>query len=122
MENIIYDKKNKKYYLVDFLDSFIEHYWFDIITLFQDIEGKWYKFKNPDINLNNIIPKMSFINGFLRGHLLKDEKEYIKNHNLLLALKFARILPYAKEEHKDYLIKTINYNIEKHKNNLFEKD
>ncbi len=118
MENIIYDKADKKYYLIDFLDSFIEHYWFDISKLFQDIEGKWYKFRNPKIDLNNILPKMNFINGFIRGNLLENEDIYKKNHNFFLSLNFARILPYAEEKERGYLVSMIKESIEKSKASL----
>ena len=36
LENVIYDEKNKKYFLIDFLDNFADHYWFDIAKIFQD--------------------------------------------------------------------------------------
>jgi len=120
MENIIYDKETKKYYLIDFLDNFIDHYWFDITTLFQDIEGQWYKFRDPSINLSNLLPKMNFINNFLNDTFLNEEGTYKKYHNLFLALKFARILPYAKENDINYLIKTIKNSIDKHKNHFMD--
>ncbi len=113
MENIIYDKINKKYYLIDFLDSFIEHYWFDIAKLFQDIEGKWYKFRNPKININNMLPKMNFINRYLRDNVFSKEKVYFAHHNSFLALNFARILPYAEEKDIAYLINKTKENLEK---------
>jgi len=94
MENIIYNKKNNTYYLVDFLDNYIDHYWFDIVKLFQDVEGQWYKFRKPNININDIIPKMIFIKKYLNKNIL--DKPYKKHHYLLLSLNFARILPYAK--------------------------
>ena len=113
MENIIIDKSKKRYYLIDFLDSFIEHYWFDIAKLFQDIEGKWYKFRNPHINMENMAPKMDFLNEFFRSQILIEESDYNKNHNLFLALNFSRILPYAEEKDSGYLVSVIEENIKK---------
>ena len=83
----------------------------DIVNLFQDIEGQWYKFRNPQINLNNMVPKMNFINGFLKGKLLDEEPNYLKNHHLLSAINFARILPYAQENDMAYLMKVISDNV-----------
>jgi thiamine kinase-like enzyme len=112
MENIMYDKKKDMYFLIDFLDSFIEHYWFDITNLFQDIEGQWYKFRNPKINIHNMTPKMNFVNNFLRERVLNEEDLYLKYHYILLALKFSRILPYAQEADMKYLTSTIRRNME----------
>lgn len=111
MENIIYDKINEKYYLIDFLDTFVDHYWLDIVKLFQDIDGQWYKFRNPDVNLNNMVPKMNFMGKFLENNLLKNEHVYKNNHHLFLAMNFSRILPYSQKEDLDYLVKTIRGNL-----------
>ena len=118
MENVLVDKSQKRYYLIDFLDSFIDHYWFDISKLFQDIEGKWYKFRNPEIILENMNSKMIFLNESLQNEVLKEEILYSQNHNLFLALNFARILPYASSEDMPYLMSTIEENINKFKNNI----
>ncbi len=119
MENIIFDKDTKKIFLIDFLDSFIDHYWMDITKLFQDIEGKWYKFRNPDINLVNFFPKMEFVGDFIKKNILTNEEIYNKNHPLFLALNFARILPYAQDNETEYLNEVIKENINKFKNSIY---
>lgn len=119
MENIIYDKRNNTYYLIDFLDNYIDHYWFDIVKLFQDAEGQWWKFRNPIINANNVIPKMIFIKKYLDTNLLSNERFYKKCHYLLLALTFARILPYAKSRNGiDYLMRMIKTALIKYKDRM----
>lgn len=113
MENIIYDKENDRYYLIDFLDNFINHYWFDITKLFQDIEGRWYKFRTKEINLQNISPKMDFIGNFFKIKLMEDDKTYLTHHPFLLSVNFARILPYASQEDTGYLFNIIQENLSK---------
>lgn len=103
-ENILYNEKNKKYYLIDFLDSFIEHYWMDIIKMFQDIEGEWYLIRNPDINKKQMEVKMGFISAYIKKNF---KGEYWKYHYPLLKLTFARILPYAKGEDFNQVVKRI---------------
>jgi thiamine kinase-like enzyme len=104
-ENILYDQEKEEYFLIDFLDSFIENYWFDLVKLFQDIEGKWYIIRNRYLDKKNIEIKMDFI-----GKKIKKEFEtdpYWTKHNLLLKLNFARILPYAKKEDFELIIDII---------------
>lgn len=105
-ENILYDRESNSYYLIDFLDSFIEHYFFDITKLFQDLEGKWYLLRNPGIDKNLMEIKMYFIKEFLWEKYLKD-KNYAQYHAPLLKLNFARILPYARKEHFSDILKII---------------
>lgn len=117
MENIICNKK--RYYLIDFLDNYIDHYWFDIVKLFQDIEGEWYKFRNPSINVYDVIPKMIFIKKYLNTNLVSNGRFYKKYHYLLLALTFARILPYAKSRSDiDYLMRMIKTAMVKYKDGM----
>jgi len=118
MDNIIYDERNSICYLIDFLDNYIEHYWFDIVKLFQDIEGMWYSFRNPDIDLNNILPKMEFMKNQLDEDLVEKEEFYKEYRYLFLAINFARILPYANPESIDYLTSTINKFLIKHKEKI----
>lgn len=115
MENIIYNNTSNKYHLIDFLDNYIDHYWFDIVKLFQDIEGRWYQFRNPTIRANNIAPKMTFIKEYINKNLLSNEKAYREYHYLLLALTFARILPYAESQtDTEYLMRTIKTALRKY--------
>lgn len=118
MDNILYDKNTDRYYLIDFLDSYIEHYWVDITKLYNDIEGRWYKLRNPGISLNNMMPKMNFIDEYLKKNLIIKDEFYNKNHYLFLAINLARVLPYANDEDTDYLIGAISKSMIKFKNNL----
>ncbi len=111
MENMIYDENNKKLYLIDYLDSYANHYWIDISKVFQDLEGKWYAYRNPNIDLDNLHLKMAFIENYLNKILILEEKEYLENHHVLLAVTLARIFPYADEECTSYLINILNFEI-----------
>lgn len=108
MENILYDSQNRKFYLIDFLDNYADHYWFDIAKLFQDIEGRWYEFRYPELHSSEMNVNMGFIANFLKKFLLEQESSYLGCHYYLLALTFARIIPYAQENDFAYLIETIN--------------
>jgi len=115
MDNILYDKEHMKFYLIDFLDSYADHYWLDIAKLFQDIEGGWYKFRNPDLDMTNTFLKMAFVENYLNKNVVFKERGYAAYHYLFLALVFARILPYAEEQDFDYLIGNIKLFVSKYK-------
>lgn len=100
LENIMYDENTGKYYLIDFQDIFAEHHWFDISILFQDIDEAWYLFKHPELDPKIMKIKMDFIKKFIIDRI---EKEYIPYHSTFIAMKFLRIIPYTKEEDRDYL-------------------
>ncbi|MCK9568359.1 phosphotransferase [Candidatus Pacearchaeota archaeon] len=104
-ENILYNEKNKKYYLIDFLDSFVEHYWLDIVKMYQDLEGRWYLLRNPEIDQKLMEVKMYFISEYLKQKLINDD--YWKFHSFLLKLNFARILPYTNGEKFNQVLKKI---------------
>lgn len=102
LENIIYDDNNGMCYLIDFLDSFLDHYWQDISKLFQDLEGHWYSFRNKEINKTAMEIKTSIIIDCMLKNLLINDK-YLEKHHMLLATTFCRILPYAKDEEKEWI-------------------
>ena len=106
LENIIYDRNIDKYYLIDFLDNFADHYWFDIAKIFQDVEGYWYAFKNPELDKEVLKIKMFFINKVITSLL---ESNYLTHHSFLNALNFLRIIPYAKAEQLPYLRNKLYY-------------
>jgi len=105
-ENIIYDRESGNYYLIDFLDSFVEHYFFDITNLFRDLEGGWYLLRNPDIDKKIMSIKMNFIKDYLWDNYLGD-KGYAKYHSALLKLCLARTLPYAEGENLERISKML---------------
>lgn len=100
MENIMFDENTGKYHLIDFQDIFAEHYWFDISLLFQDIDEAWYLFKHPELDPKIMKIKMDFIRKYI---IDKIEKEYLPHHSTFIAMKFLRIIPYTREEDRDYL-------------------
>ena len=114
LENIMFDKSTKKYYLIDFLDSFVDHYWLDVVKLFQDLDGQWYAFRNKNLSNKQVSDKVSYLKRKIMNSSLYKNK-YSKHHNKLLALNFSRILPYAHESDYDYLLKNIYNNISKTK-------
>ena len=107
LENIIYNEQEDSYYLIDFLDSFIDHYWQDLAKLFQDLEGQWYVFRNKEVNKTAMEIKTEIIKDILIKRFLVED-DYMKNHALLLSTTFCRILPYAKEEEKEWIRGRIN--------------
>jgi serine/threonine protein kinase len=70
LDNIFFDKATRKIGIIDFLDSYINHYYLDIAFLYQ-IESK--------------LP-------------LPEDTKYHKYHNYLLYSKFKRMLPYNNEQ------------------------
>jgi serine/threonine protein kinase len=105
-ENILYDKHSNSYYLIDFLDSFIENYFFDLVKLFQDLDGKWYLFRNPKIDRELMDIKMFFIREFIWEKYVLN-KNYAPFHQSLLKLNFLRILPYTNENQFPEVLKII---------------
>lgn len=93
-DNIIIDK-DKNLSLIDYSGGFYPHYWMDIVRLFQDTEGEWYKIKHKmEINKK----KVEYINKYIRKKTHEFDKGYSKIHNLLMAITFLRIMPYMKSE------------------------
>jgi thiamine kinase-like enzyme len=119
-ENIVYDRTKNKFYLIDFLDSYIESQYMDINKIFQDVEGGWYELRRSDLNLNNLRLKMAFLEKYLKLELFQIEEEYSKYHYLLLAVTFSRILPYADKNNLPFIIKKIQFFLSKHESNMDE--
>lgn len=112
LENILYDESSKKYYLIDFLDNFADHYWFDIAKLFQDIEAEWYVFRNPNIDRNSMGIKINFI----KQKILKFLKlDYLPFHSIFMAMTLFRIVPYASELNYPFLLDKISKNLNDNK-------
>ncbi len=108
LENIIYDKYTKKIYLIDFQDVFVEHYWWDICLVFQDVDEAWYMFKHTHLDPKIMKIKMDY----LRDRIIEFiEEEYLDYHNIFMAMKFLRIVPYANEQTHDYLYWVILKNL-----------
>jgi thiamine kinase-like enzyme len=110
LENIIYDPIEEVYYLIDFQDVFIEHYWMDISLIFQDIDEAWYMFKHPELDPKIMKIKMDYIKNLIFD---KIEKNYIPYHPLFISMKFFRIIPYTLEKDHEYLEIVISKNLSK---------
>ena len=89
-ENILVNARGELW-LIDPIESPVDHYWIDWSKLFQDCEGRWHRHRGKPISLG--------ITRWLRNRWLAaavaDHPDYAARHYLLLALTFARILPYA---------------------------
>ncbi|MCA1653852.1 MAG: phosphotransferase [Sphingomicrobium sp.] len=92
-ENILVSARGELW-LIDPIESPIDHYWFDWAKLFQDCEGRWHSHRGKPISLG--------VSWWLRNRWLaaaaRIAPDYPARHYLLLALTFARILPYVRSE------------------------
>lgn len=102
-ENILVGKDNKLW-IIDSIKPPIDHYWMDWAKLFQECEGRWYGHRGKNLSAG--------VTHWLRNRWLKTAIEISPNyevlHHLLLALTFARILPYAKtKEDVDFVVERV---------------
>jgi aminoglycoside phosphotransferase len=90
-ENILVSSK-RTLWLIDPIQSPVDHFWLDWSKLFQECEGRWYGHRGK--------PLSAGITHWLRNRWLETagriSPDYPARHYLLLALTFARILPYTK--------------------------
>lgn len=92
-ENILVSAKGELW-LIDPIESPVDHYWFDWAKLFQDCEGRWHAHRGKPISLG--------VSWWLRNRWFdaaaRIAPDYPARHYLLLALTFARILPYVRTD------------------------
>lgn len=92
-ENILVGAKHRLW-LIDPIQSPMDHYWFDWSKLFQECEGYWYLHRRKPISTGVV--------HWLRNRWHRAANDltpgYAAWHYLLLALTFARILPYVRTE------------------------
>lgn len=90
LENILVDRR-QRIWLIDSIPSPFNHYWLDLAKLFQDIEGRWFERRGRSLSLG--------LTWVLRERLMENalmlDSRYYAVHSVLLALTFARILPYC---------------------------
>jgi aminoglycoside phosphotransferase (APT) family kinase protein len=90
-ENILVGRKGQLW-LIDTIESPFDHYWLDWSKLFQDCEGRWHMHRGRPISVS--------VTWWLRNRWMdaaaRLAPDYPSRHYLLLALTFARILPYAR--------------------------
>ena len=106
--NILFNGNN--YYLIDFLDSFIESPLLDIVKLRQDTRWLWSRlmYSQP---CDNIRLKIAFgrIDEELDAYFAEKYVWYKKYYAPLQLMNFLRVLQYAHEQNViDYLISTLN--------------
>lgn len=102
-ENILVDSGGDLW-LIDSIKPPIESYWLDWSKLFQECEGRWYRHRG-------ILHSAGVIE-WLRKEWTKTacamSPHYASHHYPLLALTFARILPYAKTaEDTEFVVKRV---------------
>ena len=94
LSNMIF--KNDQCYLVDFLDSFIETPYMDIVKLRQDTRYNWsYLLINKKDIFYKSKQNLILIDEAIVNHYKNDEK-FTKAYSILQRLNFLRILQYAK--------------------------
>ncbi len=91
LENIIISRDGRVY-LLDFLASPLDHTWFDIAKLHQDLEGGWYLRRGGRI----AHCATTYLSRQVIEACEKRWNGYRQVHDFLVALAFFRIVPYAR--------------------------
>lgn len=114
LENILVTK-DKKLYLIDFLDSFYNSWMIDVAKLLQDLELKW-SFRHSEISPNRLL-RLQVAKEALTEEILSVENGEEKLNAIyhILLLNVLRIFPYA---HDDVTYKFLNFSTEKLINKL----
>lgn len=93
LENMMYDRKTGQLWLLDFLDSYHEHYFIDLVAPLQNSYYNFHGFlkgpRGPQLELFHALWVDAVNKNFPE---VEDWDEY------LIAAKFNRILPYVDEE------------------------
>lgn len=106
--NILFNGNN--YYLIDFLDSFIESPLLDIVKLRQDTAWQWSRLMYLG-NCDDIRLKIAFgkIDNHIHNHFMNRYSWYGKFYKPMQLMNFLRILQYARDaEVTEFLISSIN--------------
>jgi hypothetical protein len=106
-ENILIDKNNQ-IFLIDHLDSFFPHYWQDVSKLHQDLSGEWFRFRRSKA----YVPKytLAYLSDRVLESVCEVDQSYLSVHNGLVALVFARILPYTTGgESREFVLSRVSY-------------
>jgi aminoglycoside phosphotransferase (APT) family kinase protein len=93
LENILVDESGGVW-VVDLLDAPFEHYWLDVAKLHQDLAGGWYaRHQKP------VAPAvLDHVSRQILETVSQLDPVYPDVHNLLVAVTFLRILPYAQTD------------------------
>lgn len=90
-ENMLVTHDNRLF-AIDFLDAPFEHVWYDVAKLHQDLSGEWYRLEYSPISSG----VLAFLRERITRFMIELTPAYERLHFFLLALTFARILPYVK--------------------------
>lgn len=93
LENVLIDQK-EQIWIIDTIPSPFDHYWIDISKLFQDLVGRWFLHRGRSLSIGLVKTMADEV--FQRACAL--DPRYSGYHAILLALSFARILPYCTSE------------------------
>jgi hypothetical protein len=99
LDNILYDVKRKKFFLIDPLTSVYDSYVFDLAKLNQDLTCGWFSRRKADEYQDR------------KSYLFKKLSETYSelNNNYVLILMLLRVLPYCNnDQDKNFLLKWIN--------------
>lgn len=100
--NILF--KGDNYYLIDWLDSYIESPIMDIVKIRQDSYFAWSNLMLEDKNFDNI--RMSIINDYIDKKIDNHFKKYDwynKYYQIFQMVNFLRILPYCRKESFNFM-------------------
>ena len=104
LENILIDQ-NEKIWLIDAITSPFDHYWIDLAKLFQDLVGRWFLHRGRTLSIGLV---KTVAERILQQAIALNPR-YLDYHHILLALNFARILPYCKcSEDTDFVVGRID--------------
>lgn len=97
--NILFKSEEHKFYLIDFLDTFIESPLQDIVKIRQDTRHKWVmrllRSKGTVIpDENQMLINLGYVDGLVQDYFLKYEW-YSKYYKVFQVINLARILPYT---------------------------
>ena len=80
--------------MLDLLDTPYEHYWQDVAKLHQDLAGGWYRRRSAPISQY----VLDYMRHRLRETVRALDPRYDQVHAVLMAVVFARILPYVRTD------------------------
>jgi len=96
LENILYDTQEGQFVLIDPLTTEYSSYAFDLAKLRQDLTCKWF-IRNDNVYFDSKLEKIS--------NELKVFKHF--DNDYLLILMLMRVLPYATDIDREYLMSEI---------------
>ncbi len=92
LDNIIVDR-DLRLWLIDFVEIFYPHWWFDISKFFQDVDGGWYELtRGVRLQYN----KLMYTRDYLLAGIHDIDKRYKPAHSFFVALHLLRNIPFLK--------------------------